>query len=149
MYLSSMMIVSGDYVHAPRQSNITYIKTFIRSIYDTRRPEHPQFSNTPIKMMSPGTTFLDLLHGILTSYSLLYSMLHLCLCIRSSDATITASTKTLLQELIHCAVRYPTIALSLASVVPHCSTRLTWFDSLCLTWLNSRFSTGFDSVFIY
>ena len=28
-------------IHAPKQRNSTYIQTVIRSIYDTRRPEHP------------------------------------------------------------------------------------------------------------
>ena len=31
----------GVSVHEPRQSNITYVHTFIWSIYDTRRPEQP------------------------------------------------------------------------------------------------------------
>ena len=35
--------VTGESVHLPRQSNSTYIQTFIQSIYKTRRPEHPQF----------------------------------------------------------------------------------------------------------
>ena len=32
---------TGASIHAPRQSNSTYVKTFRRSIYKTRRPEHP------------------------------------------------------------------------------------------------------------
>ena len=33
--------VTGASMHAPRQRNITYVQTVRRSIYDTRRPEHP------------------------------------------------------------------------------------------------------------
>ena len=33
--------VTGDYVHAPIQSNKPHIQTFSRSIYNTRRSKHP------------------------------------------------------------------------------------------------------------
>ena len=35
--------VTGESVHAPMQSNSMYVHKVIRSVYDTRGPEHPQF----------------------------------------------------------------------------------------------------------
>ena len=47
MEVQSCLSRKGDVtdasIHAPRQSNFTYVQTVRRSIYETRQPEHPHF----------------------------------------------------------------------------------------------------------
>ena len=60
--------VTGASVHVPRQRNSTYVQTVIRSIYETRRPEHPHLPIHRYKWRPPETPFTALLHGILPGH---------------------------------------------------------------------------------
>ena len=79
-------------VHVPIQRNSTYIQTVRRSIYKTRRQEHPHSPICQQKRRPQGPPFTDPLHGILNRqgptlhygyvyvYSYYYDPVHLHLC---------------------------------------------------------------------
>ena len=62
----------GASVHAPRQIHSTYMQTFRQSICNTRRPEHPQFTNCHCKWCLQGTNFSVPLDVIMSRYIIIY-----------------------------------------------------------------------------
>ena len=116
-------IVTGVSVHAPIQRNSTYVQTFRRFIYETRRPEHPHSPISRYKRRPQGPLSCprymelcldkDILHATATFMSTTTATTP---CI-STSVTITGSTTLLLQETAHRCISYLTLAPSPPSSV--------------------------------
>ena len=144
--LLSCCFVTGTSVHPPRQRNSTYIKTFIRSIYEIRLPEHPHLPILQWELRPQGPasrpryveSCLDtaLLNAMSTSTST-------APCI-SAAVTITAITAPQRQEPAQCRIRYSTIAPSSAFIVTCWQPFLAGFDSIVFDFI--RLNCFFNSI---
>ena len=135
-------------VCAPWLRNIPYGRAFIRSIYETRRPDHPHLSILRYKWLPQGSTSRP-------HYMESWSAKDLWSTSTSTPMSTPLSSLPTLQFL-HARhhhvnspstsrISYQTRALSLTSEFLRWPPFPTWFNLLFLTWFNSLFSTAFDS----
>ena len=123
--------VTGASVNSPRQMNSKYIKTIRRSIYKTRRPEHPhspirRYKQHPqVPASRPHYIKFFPQFGSMSTYISTSTALH--------NATIAANTPLLCQNPAHFQVRYPMQVLSVALAILRWLSVLTQFDSPFLT----------------
>ena len=142
----------GEYVHAPRQSNSTYVHMARRSIHKTRWPEHPhspifRYEKRP-QRLHPRLHYMESLLDTALLYTT-YTSTAMSTAMSTSQrvsvaVTITVITAPLSQEPSHCHIRYRTLAPSSASTVMCWQPFLTGFDSLVFYLI--RLNCGFNLI---